>query len=88
MNRALFVYNNVPAVFHQVEDNLVQHLLKQSCPDPQVLDSLWGEAGQSGHLANAVLTLQALTSSVDEGSVLSFNLNKARTTSNFMKLMT
>lgn len=36
---------NEPAVLHQVEDNLVQHLLKQSCADPQVLDGLWGEAG-------------------------------------------
>lgn len=56
---------NVPAVFHQIEDDLVQHLLKESGPDPQVLNSLWGEAGQSGHLANTVLTLQALASSAD-----------------------
>ena len=49
--------HNIPAVVHQVEDNLVQHLLKQSRPDPQVLDSLRDEARQSGQLAKAVLTL-------------------------------
>lgn len=68
LNRGIFAKRNVPAVFHQVEHNLVQHLLKQSCPNPQILDSLWDEAGQSRHLTNAVLTLQALTSSVDGDS--------------------
>lgn len=68
---------NVPAVLHQVEDNLVQHFLKQSRPDPQVLDSLWGEAGQTGHLAEAVLTLQALTSSAEgETHKFYFEANK------------
>lgn len=56
---------NVPAVFHQIENNLVQDLLKQRGTDPQVLNSLWGEAGESGHLTKTVLTLQALTSSAD-----------------------
>lgn len=57
--------SNVPAVLHQVEDNLVQHLLKEGRPDPEVLHSLRGQAGQAGHLAVAVLALQALTPSAE-----------------------
>lgn len=50
-----------PAVVHQIENNLIQHLLKQGCADPQVFDSLRDEAGQPGHPAKTVLTLEALT---------------------------
>lgn len=57
----------VPAVVHQIENNLVQHLLKQGSADPQVLDPLRGQAGQPGHLAKAVLTLQALTAPASGG---------------------
>lgn len=58
---------NSPAVLNQVEDNLVQHLLKQRSADPQVLRSLRGEAWQSRQLPQAVLTLQALGSPAAEG---------------------
>lgn len=56
-----------PAVVHQIENNLVQHLLEQGGADPQVLDSLRGEAGQPGHLAKTVLTLEALTAPASQG---------------------
>lgn len=57
----------VPAVVHQIENNLVQHLLEQGRADPEVLDSLRGKAGQPGHLAKAVLTLEALTAPASGG---------------------
>lgn len=56
-----------PAVVHQIENNLVQHLLKQRCANPQVLDSLRGEAGQPGHPAKTVLALEALTAPASGG---------------------
>lgn len=63
INTECTVRNQVaaPAVVHQIENNLVQHLLKQGCADPEVFDSLWGEAGQPWHPAKTVLTLEALT---------------------------
>lgn len=63
MKMEVLADGDLPAVFHQIEHDLVQHLLEQGGADPQVLNPLWDEGGQPGHLPQTVLALQALTPS-------------------------
>ncbi len=49
------IIKTIPAVLHQVQDNLVQELLHQCSSDPQVFQCLRREVGQLG-LPTAVIT--------------------------------
>lgn len=59
------MYITIPAVLHQVQDNLVQELLHQRRSDPKVFQRLRREVGQLG-LPTALITQRGIVLLADK----------------------